>query len=84
MHLAQASPPARLVPTSWSPDGTTLVATIYSASSELGPSYPATIALVTSGHRVPLATAEGAQILGGTERELRPIESAFRVRRDVS
>ena len=65
VHLAQASPPASyLVPTSWSPDGTTLVATIYSASSELGPSYPATIALVTSGHRVPLATAEGAQILG--------------------
>jgi len=65
VQLAQASPPASyIVPTSWSPDGTTLVATIYSASSDLGPSYPATIALVTSGHRVPIATAEGAQILG--------------------
>ena len=65
VQLALASPVAAyLVPASWSPDGSTLAATIYSASSDLGIPSPATIELVTSGHRVPLATAEGAQVFG--------------------
>lgn len=68
VQLAQVSsngPAPYVVPASWSPDGSTLAATVYSAvNGGAGTITTATIELVTAGHRVALSTANGAQVLG--------------------
>jgi Tol biopolymer transport system component len=64
---------AYLVPASWSPDGSMLVATIYSASSDRGSSPTESVELVTwpsadgsgpQSKRVNLAEADDARFLG--------------------
>lgn len=61
---AGASDSAYIVPASWSPDGSTLVATIYSASSDRTGSPKETVELVSPRHRVPLAEDDSARFLG--------------------
>lgn len=70
---AGAGEPAYLVPASWSPDGSMLVATIYSASSDRSSSPTESVELVTwpsadgqgpQSKRVSLAEADGARFLG--------------------
>jgi WD40-like Beta Propeller Repeat len=53
-----------VVPASWAPDGTTLVATIYSASSDRSAPPEESVELVTSTTRVRLAEEPGARFLG--------------------
>jgi len=55
---------AYIVPASWSPDGSTLVATIYSASSDRTGSPKEAVELVSPQHRVPLAEDDSARFLG--------------------
>lgn len=55
---------AYVVPAQWSPDGSTLAATIYSASSGRQGSASRSIELVTPERRVVLADQEGAAFLG--------------------
>ena len=59
-----ASDSAYIVPASWSPDGSTLVATIYSASSDRTGSPKESVELVSPQHRVPLAEDDSARFLG--------------------
>ena len=61
------SPPpegAYVVPASWSPDGTMLVATIYSASSDRSAQPEESVELVTSTSRARLAEEPGVRFLG--------------------
>lgn len=55
---------AYVVPASWAPDGTMLVATIFSASSDRTSSPEASVELVTGTTRMPLAEDPAAQFVG--------------------
>ncbi len=55
---------AYVVPASWAPDGTMLVATIYSASSDHSAPADESLELVTSTSRVRLADEPGVRFLG--------------------
>ena len=55
---------AYVVPASWAPDGTMLVATIYSASSDRSAPPEESVELVTSTTRVRLAEEPGVRFLG--------------------
>ncbi|MBA4179284.1 MAG: hypothetical protein C0506_01720 [Anaerolinea sp.] len=61
---------AYIIPVQWSPDGSTLVATIYSASSDREGSPLLSIELVTPERRTRLSSEEGAAFLGWV-RDLR-------------
>lgn len=65
VQLSDAPPGASyIIPAQWSPDGSTLVATIYSASSDRAGSPSKSIELVTSDRRVRLSDEDGAAFLG--------------------
>lgn len=55
---------AYLIPAQWSPDGSALVATIYSASSDRAGSPSRSIELITPERRVRLSDEDGAAFLG--------------------
>ena len=55
---------AYLIPAQWSPDGSALVATIYSASSDRAGSPSKSIELITPERRVRLSDEDGAAFLG--------------------
>lgn len=53
-----------VVPASWSPDGTMLVATIYSASSDRSGQLDESVELATTTSRTPLSSEPGAHFVG--------------------
>jgi dipeptidyl aminopeptidase/acylaminoacyl peptidase len=63
LSLSEPVPGAYVIPMRWAPDGSTLVATIYSASRDSGESMES-IELLSAGQRVRLSESAGAKFLG--------------------